>query len=79
MPKKSHQSQQAKAQRASKKRGFESAFMDNDPVERLVDPDFEPENGGDTSDSDKEILPAAGFTFSIVEGAMDISDSLERK
>ena len=43
MPRKSHRSQQATAQRTSGKRGFDSGFFEN-PFAKLLDPDFKPEH-----------------------------------
>src|ERR1700735_3635481 len=67
MPRKNCHSQQAKAQRASGKRVFDSAFT-NDLIEKLFDPDYAPEIGEleeEISDSDEENL-TRNFAFSLV-------------
>ena len=53
MPRKCARSNQVKAQRASGKCRFSSAFTDN-PFEKLLDPDYEPSEGSDNEDPDPE-------------------------
>jgi hypothetical protein len=67
MPKKSLWSQQAKAQRASGKQGFDTGYTDN-PFENLFDPDFEPDlsAGEEEVDSDCNASPC-GYTFLMVD------------
>jgi hypothetical protein len=80
MPKKSLRSQQAKAQRASGKRGFDTGYTDN-PFEKLFDPDFEPDLSAreEEVDSDCNASPC-GYTFSMVdemsgEDDMDVNET----
>lgn len=67
MPKKNQWSQQAKAQRASGKRGFDDGLTEDNPFEKIFDPDFEPDFSAgrdDQVDSDDDVTPS-GYTFSM--------------
>ena len=57
MPRKNARSEKAKAQRASGKRVFDSAFNE-DPFEKLLDPDYEP---SDTSEDEQPGLADEEF------------------
>jgi hypothetical protein len=63
MPKGSLKSQQAKHQRASRGPGFGAGYIEDDPMELQLDPDFEPGLEGDKSDKEDY----DNFAFSLLD------------
>jgi hypothetical protein len=80
MPKLSWRSQQAKAQRASGKRGFDSGLTDN-PFECLLDPDYKEPNTDDTdtenNDSGNELTCEYAFSLGQEKEIVENGDSEE--
>ena len=79
MPKLSWRSQQAKAQRASGKRGFDSGLTDN-PFEYLLDPDYDEPNTDDAdknNDSGNELTCEYAFSLAQEKEIMENGDSEE--
>jgi len=65
MPRKNARSQQAKAQRASGKRGFDSGITEN-PFDQLLDPDYEdPVSEEEESEDEIEQEIDTNYAFSI--------------
>ena len=80
MPKLSRRSQQAKAQRASGKWGFDSGLIGN-PFECLLDPDYEEPNTDNTNaennDSRNELTCEYAFSLGQEKEIMENQDSDE--
>jgi len=67
MPQKNARSKQAKAQRASGKRGFDSGFTE-DPFEKLhADPDYNPDMDEGLADTEIEDEFDTNYAFSLYE------------
>ena len=76
MPLQSKRSRQAKAQRASGKRGFDSGLTD-DPFEAMLDPDYMPTISEDKEDSGGKLSPK-DYVFSLVRGAAESEEAGDR-
>jgi hypothetical protein len=77
MPLRKRRSRNAKAQRASRKRGFDSGLTD-DPFEKLLDPDYQQSDEDLDTDSDSEHEELdRGFVFCMADNAVVQGDEGE--